>query len=136
LIDTVSPEQRSAIMSRIRGKDTGPEVAVRKILFRFGYRYRLHDRRLPGRPDIVFPGRRKAIFVHGCWWHQHTCRLGRRTPQSRPEYWGPKFQRIRARDKIATKELRKLGWRVLVIWECQCRDSVKIERITIAFLGA
>jgi DNA mismatch endonuclease (patch repair protein) len=76
-----------------------------------------------------------VIFVHGCWWHQHTCRLGRRTPKSRHEYWGPKFKRIRERDKLAIRDLRMLGWRVLVIWECECKDSVRMERIAIAYLG-
>lgn len=119
--DKLTPEQRSAVMARIRGRGTEPELIVRRLCHCLGYRFRLHRRDLPGTPDIVFPARRKVVFVHGCWWHRHNCRLGRRAPKSRLEYWLPKFARNVARDKQNRTELRRFGWSVLVVWECQTR---------------
>jgi len=106
-------------MRRIRKTDTKPEMIVRRMLHAMGYRYRLHDKRLPGHPDIVLPRHRKVIFVHGCFWHRHDCPDGRKLPRSKPEYWGPKLERNRARDARQIAELRELGWDVLVVWECE-----------------
>lgn len=120
MTDTVTPSRRSEIMSNIRSKGMKPEMAVRRITHAMGYRYRLHGKDLPGKPDLVFPGRRKVIFVHGCFWHQHSdpaCRIARR-PKSNRHYWLPKLERTVARDAEHRAELAKRGWRVLVIWEC------------------
>jgi DNA mismatch endonuclease (patch repair protein) len=105
-------------MQSVKTKDTGPEQVVRRVLFAAGYRYRLHRRGLPGSPDIVFPGRRKAIFVHGCFWHSHGCAKGK-APKSRLEYWGPKLKANRARDTRNRHDLLSLGWDSLVIWQCE-----------------
>lgn len=106
-------------MRCIRKTDTKPEMIVRRMLHAMGYRYRLHDKRLPGHPDIVLPRHRKVIFVHGCFWHRHDCPDGRKLPRSKPEYWAPKLERNRARDARHIAELRELGWNVLVVWECK-----------------
>src|SRR5262249_4877921 len=119
-----SAEQTSAIMRAIRSKDTKPEIAVRKVLHRLGYRYRLHREDLPGSPDIALIAHKKAIFVNGCFWHQHedvNCRLSKR-PKVRAGYWGPKLERVRIRDNLAIQNLKGMGWSVLVIWECQTKD--------------
>jgi DNA mismatch endonuclease (patch repair protein) len=121
-------------MARIRGKGTKPELGVRRLCHAMGYRFRIHRRDLPGTPDVVFPARRKVILVHGCWWHRHHCRLGRRTPKSRPEYWLPKFSRNVARDKENRRALRRLGWSVLVIWECQVRQETRLAARVRRFL--
>jgi len=120
MVDTRTPQQRSAIMSRVRGKDTAPEMVVRRLVHAMGYRYKLHDPKLPGRPDLVFAGRRKIIFVHGCFWHGHGCRYGR-LPKSRLEFWTAKIERNRRRDRILVAGLRKQGWSVLVLWQCKAR---------------
>ena len=119
MTDVFTKEQRSAVMRRVRGKDTGPEMLVRRLLTALGYRYRLHRADLPGRPDIVFPGRRKAIFVHGCFWHGHDCRAGRNRPASNASYWSVKLARTMARDERHGRELRQAGWTTLVLWECE-----------------
>lgn len=120
--------QRSALMSRIRSKDTKPEVTVRRLLHARGLRFRLHRHDLPGKPDIVLPRYQLAIFVHGCFWHQHEgCRLAS-TPKSRTEYWGPKLAGNIRRDKEARAALLALGWRVEIIWECDVRRAQSIER--------
>lgn len=121
-MDTLTPEQRSTLMSRIRSKDTQPELIVRKLLHSRGYRYRLHDKRLPGKPDLVFAGRRKLIFVHGCFWHRHDGCAMARMPKSRIEFWRPKLQANQARDQVTIARLEAMGWRVLVVWECELRD--------------
>ena len=126
-MDTLTPEQRSAVMSRIRGKDTGPEMAVRRLVHGMGYRYRLHRRSLPGAPDLVFPARQKVIFVHGCFWHKHAKCF--RLPKSRIDYWGPKLEANRKRDIRSRRKLRSMGWEVLVIWECEIQRDVLAERI-------
>ena len=125
-MDSVSPEKRSAMMRAVAQKNTAPELLLRKTLHAHGYRYRLHAKNLPGRPDIVFPGRRAAIFVHGCFWHGHDCRAGRR-PGTRRDYWLPKIEENIRRDARKTAALRDLGWRTLTVWECELRD---IDRIT------
>lgn len=115
---------RSEIMRRVRQSDTQPEMHVRRTLHSLGYRYRLHDKHLPGRPDIVFPSRRLVVFVHGCFWHRHPgCAKGGALPQNRREYWAEKFKRNEVRDIDVANRLRQLGWTVHVIWECQLRDE-------------
>ncbi|MDQ8727392.1 very short patch repair endonuclease [Bradyrhizobium sp. LHD-71] len=134
--DRLTPEARSAHMRLIRKTDTGPELAVRRAAHRLGYRFRLHRRDLPGTPDLVFPKLRKAILVHGCFWHQHAgCRLAR-LPRSRPEYWLPKLRRNQQRDAAAYEALDRLGWQVLVIWECEAASDDTIEESVRTFLQA
>jgi DNA mismatch endonuclease (patch repair protein) len=121
--ETVDP-QRSALMARIRSRDTKPEIAVRRLLHSFGYRFRLHRRDLPGKPDIVLPRHRLVIFVHGCFWHQHPgCRLASK-PKTRQDYWRPKLAGNVSRDELAQASLRSLGWRVAVLWECDTREPL------------
>jgi len=133
MADKVSPEQRSRNMSKIKSRGMKPEMAVRRLAHGLGYRYRLHRHDLPGRPDMVFPGRRKIIFVHGCFWHQHPdpeCKLAHR-PRSNSDYWGPKLRRNQERDTEHQLRLREIGWDVLVVWECEVKtDSRLSERIT------
>jgi len=119
MVDSVSPERRSEIMSLVRARDTGPEMKVRRLVHRMGFRYRLHVGALPGRPDLVFPGRNKVILVHGCFWHAHRgCKLAR-IPKSRVEFWENKIAGNRERDRRNRRRLVKMGWRLLVIWECE-----------------
>ncbi|MFG1364125.1 very short patch repair endonuclease [Xanthobacter versatilis] len=130
-MDSLTPEQRSERMRRVKGRDTGPEMVVRRLLHRLGYRYRLHARELPGRPDIVFRRRRLAIFVHGCFWHRHSdpaCKLAR-LPKSRLDFWLPKLNGNAARDFEKQGRLEALGWKVLVIWECQTGKMDELESI-------
>lgn len=118
-MDTLSPEERSERMSRVRGKNTRPERRVRSMAHRLGYRFRLHRRDLPGKPDLVFPRRRVALFVHGCFWHRHeACPLAR-LPKSRRDFWEPKLESNRLRDIAAKQRLESMGWRVVAIWECE-----------------
>ena len=122
-MDKLSAERRSSNMRQIRSKNTAPELLLRRMLHRLGYRFRLHRKDLPGKPDLVFPSRRKAIFVHGCFWHQHSgCREGR-VPGTRLEYWKPKLTRNQQRDTAAQSALREQGWQFLVVWECQLKDT-------------
>lgn len=128
MTDTVDPEKRSSIMRAVRGKDTAPELRVRKWLHRRGFRFRLHDEKLPGRPDIVLPRRKVAIFVHGCFWHRHEgCRKAA-MPKSRREYWAEKFAANVERDALRTEELNAMCWRVAVIWECALSDEATFEK--------
>jgi DNA mismatch endonuclease (patch repair protein) len=120
-------------MRAVRRSDTAPEMAVRRLLHRAGYRYRLHDVRLPGRPDVVFRRRRKVIFVHGCFWHGHECRKGR-LPKSRVDYWQARIERNRLRDARAMAALEADGWRCLVVWECETRDGEETAGRLAAFL--
>lgn len=120
-MDTRSPEQRRRIMQAVGSKNTGPEMTVRRVLHSMGYRYRLHRKGLPGRPDIVFPGRKKAVFVHGCFWHWHGCSKGQ-LPKSRQDYWEPKLRRNRERDLENLAELAALGWNTLTVWQCETRE--------------
>lgn len=111
--------KRSEIMRAVKSKDTKPEMIVRRLVHALGYRYRLHRPDLPGKPDLTFAGRRAVIFVHGCFWHQHTCKRGDRQPATNVAYWRRKLARNVARDKANARHLRRLGWRVLTVWECQ-----------------
>lgn len=133
MADHVDPKRRSKIMAKVRTEHTGPEIKVRKLLHRLGYRFRLHAANLPGKPDIVFPARRKAIFVHGCFWHGHRCRWGK-LPKTRLEYWAPKISANRARDAAQRTALRRLGWRVLLVWQCEARDATSLGNKLQAFL--
>ncbi|HEV2486581.1 MAG TPA: DNA mismatch endonuclease Vsr [Terracidiphilus sp.] len=135
MADNRSSESRSALMSRIGRRDTAPELVVRRLLHALGYRFRLYRRELPGTPDIVFPSRRKVIFVNGCFWHAHGCRIGR-PPKSRPEFWLPKLQRNRSKDAQDRRMLRDLGWGVLTVWQCQTRSQDKLEARLFSFLGS
>lgn len=134
-MDTLTKEQRSERMSRIRGSDTKPELLVRKALHALGYRYRLHDKKLPGKPDLSFPGRRKVIFVHGCFWHMHEGCLLARMPKSRLDFWRPKLEGNRARDAGKLEQLRVLGWDVMVVWECELSDMDLLLMRLEAFLN-
>lgn len=134
MADNRTPESRSALMSRIGGKNTAPELVVRRLLHSLGYRFRLHRRDLPGTPDIVFPARRKVILVNGCFWHAHGCRIGR-PPKSRPEYWEPKLEQNRARDRRNRSNLRVMGWSVLTVWQCQTRNLDALSTRLLSFLG-
>ena len=122
MTDVFTPEKRSSVMRRVRGKDTGPELAVRRMLWGAGYRYRLQGAHLPGRPDLVLAGRRTAMFVHGCFWHGHDCARGARQPKANAAYWIGKIARNRERDARVTGELRATGWRPVVVWECELRQ--------------
>jgi DNA mismatch endonuclease, patch repair protein len=132
-VDTFSPEERSEIMRRVRGKDTSPELAVRSLVHRLGFRYRLHAADLPGSPDLVFPARRCVVFVHGCYWHRHTCPAAT-MPASHADYWQRKFDRNQARDRRAVALLRRQGWRVAVVWECQVRHPERLAARLRRFL--
>jgi DNA mismatch endonuclease, patch repair protein len=133
-VDTLTPEQRSERMGRVRNKDTRPELRLRRLVFSLGYRYRLHYSRLPGRPDLVFPGKRKVIFVHGCFWHRHEgcplCRL----PKSRLDFWKPKLEGNKQRDVKNQEKLREMGWGFLVVWECELRDTEALKTRVKNFL--
>lgn len=129
MTDVLSPEQRSRCMSSIRAKNTQPEIVVRKILHRLGFRFRLHVAGMPGTPDIVLPKHRTAIFVHGCFWHRHDCALGRAAPESRAEFWQSKFRSTLKRDLEVREELQTAGWRIIVVWECETKTAKKKEAL-------
>ena len=133
-MDTRTEEQRRRIMQAVRTRDTGPEMIVRRLLHSLSYRYRLHRNDLPGKPDVAFLSRRKAIFVHGCFWHGHGCPQGR-PPKSRLDYWKPKLDGNRERDRRKEEELRSMGWSVLVIWQCETADLGGLARRLHGFLG-
>jgi DNA mismatch endonuclease (patch repair protein) len=122
-------------MRAVRSKDTGPELTVRKLLHSAGFRYRLHSDKLAGRPDIVFPARRKVIFVHGCFWHGHDCARGVRVPKTNVDYWVAKVRRNKQRDVATMATLAEQEWKSLVIWECEMKDQPKMLERLIAFLG-
>ena len=123
-------------MARVRSTDSRPELAVRKLVFGLGYRYRLHARELPGCPDLVFRPRRKVIFVHGCFWHRHSnCALAR-MPKSRLEFWGPKLEGNRKRDDRNKKALAREGWKVLTLWECELDNAERLQKVIRRFLDA
>ena len=134
MADNLSFEIRSRTMSRVRGKDTQPEMRVRRVVYRAGFRYRLHRRDLPGTPDLTFPGRHKVIFIHGCFWHQHNCGKGTR-PQTNKEFWNRKLDRNAHRDRKNISSLQDCGWSVLVIWECETKNLQLMETRIKEFLG-
>ncbi|MBN3850249.1 DNA mismatch endonuclease Vsr [Paraburkholderia sp. Ac-20342] len=135
-MDNVSPARRSEIMGRVRSRDTKPEMVVRRLVHAMGYRYRLHARDLPGRPDLVFRPRRKAIFVHGCFWHRHpNCALAR-LPKSRGDFWLPKLEANRQRDLKNECALQDAGWKVLTVWECELCDVAELKNKIKEFLDA
>ena len=134
MVDTRSPEQRRRIMQSVKTRNTGPELTVRRALFVAGYRYRLHRKDLPGRPDIVLPGRKKVIFVHGCFWHGHGCAKGRGS-KSRLDYWEPKLMANKERDTRNARALMDLGWGVLTLWQCQLSDAEQLKKRLQLFLG-
>ena len=140
MADKLTPERRSWNMSRIRGKHTKPELLVRRLLHAKGYRYRLHGqaggKRLPGNPDLVFAGRRKLIFVNGCFWHFHDCRVGQHAPKANAEFWAAKRERTKERDAGQRSQLEDAGWEVLTVWECELKNTSALESQLVRFLEA
>ncbi|TQJ39891.1 T/G mismatch-specific endonuclease [Arthrobacter sp. SLBN-112] len=138
--DKLTPEQRSWNMSRIRGKNTKPELLVRRLLHAKGYRYRLHGKsgsaKLPGNPDLVFAARHKVIFVNGCFWHFHDCRVGLHAPKANADFWAAKRTRTRERDEGQRRQLEDAGWEVLTVWECELKDRSALEAQLVDFLEA
>jgi DNA mismatch endonuclease (patch repair protein) len=135
VVDHVDSAKRSLIMAAVHSKHTKPEVVVRKIAYGLGYRYRLHAKNLPGRPDLVFPGKRKAIFVHGCFWHRHTgCRYAT-SPKTRVQFWESKFQTNVDRDRRNVSDLESLGWKVLTVWQCELKKLETLTERLNEFLG-
>ena len=133
-MDKLTKEKRSWNMSRIRGKDTKPEVIVRSLLHKMGYRFRIHVKGLPGCPDIVLPKYRAVIFVHGCFWHRHTGCKYAYIPKSRQDFWAKKFQKTVERHEIVTRELEEQGWKTLVVWECETANTGKLHTKLIDFI--
>ena len=134
MTDVFTPEQRSAVMRQVRSANTSPEMAVRRLLTRMGLRYRLHAKGLPGRPDIVFAGRKAVVFVHGCFWHGHDCARGARAPKANADYWQAKISRNRTRDTQTEAALSAAGWRVIVVWECELKSLDGLEAKLVAGL--
>ncbi len=132
MIDHLTPKQRSAAMAKVRGKDTTPEMKVRRLVHSMGYRYRLHRKDLPGKPDMVFPRLRKIVFVHGCFWHMHRCK---RLPVTKQDYWKPKFEENKKRDQRNRRQLRRLGWDVFVVWECWTKKPATLKPRLERFLS-
>jgi DNA mismatch endonuclease (patch repair protein) len=135
MTDTLTSGARSAVMARVRSQNTSPEIAVRKALHALGLRFRLHSRNLPGSPDIVLARHRTAVFVHGCFWHSHAGCKRARMPATNIDYWRSKLDRNQARDRQAQTALEQLGWRVVVIWECETRPVEGLARRLAAFFG-
>ena len=136
MADTLTPSARSERMGRVRGQDTKPEMVVRRLIHGMGYRYRLHAKDLPGRPDIVFRKRKKAIFIHGCFWHRHpdpACKLAR-LPKTRLDFWLPKLEGNRQRDIANVERLEAMGWQVLLVWECELRDREQLRNALRRFI--
>ena len=134
-MDRMTPEQRHRCMSHIRCKDTEPEWAVRRMVHAMGFRYRLHVKGLPGKPDLVLPRYRKIIFVHGCFWHAHGCRTAQRPPATHRRFWKEKFATNVRRDEQALRQLWQAGWQVLVVWECETKEPEQLRSILTAFLA-
>lgn len=135
-MDSLSPIRRSENMRRIRSKNTKPELVIRRLVHAMGFRYRLHAKDLPGKPDLVFRSRHKVIFVHGCFWHQHAACAEGRIPGSRREYWLPKLTRNQERDRNHLAALEDLGWKTLVLWECEVKDLTLLKERLRRFLEA
>jgi DNA mismatch endonuclease (patch repair protein) len=135
-MDHLTPERRSQNMAAIKRADTAPEMIVRRMLHAAGYRFRLHRRELPGKPDIVLPGRRAVVFVHGCFWHQHAAaECGARPPKSNTDYWGPKLRRNVERDVANAQKLAEAGWKVCTVWECETKNRESLAQKLLSFLG-
>lgn len=134
MTDKLTPERRSDNMRRIRAKHTSPEIIVRRLVHKMGYRYRLHSPKLPGKPDLVFHRLKKIIEVRGCFWHQHEGCIDSHIPKSRREYWRPKLKGNRKRDEENGRKLKKLGWKVLELWECELNDLRKVSKRLMRFL--
>ena len=135
-MDKLTKTERSLLMSHVRSKDSKPELIVRRMIHRMGFRYRLHSRKLPGSPDLVFAGRKKLIFVHGCFWHGHSCRAGCNKPSSNQEYWSAKLERNIKRDRVNSTALRLADWKIFVVWECQTKGKVWLADRLRTFLEA
>lgn len=135
MVDVFDPEKRSAVMRAVKSRDTKPELKVRRAAHALGLRFRLNRADLPGKPDLVFPAKRTALFVHGCFWHGHDCPRGARMPQNNRDYWQAKISRNMARDKASLAALRRLGWTPRVIWECQTRDDAALSRLIMRQVG-
>ncbi|MBJ9920124.1 DNA mismatch endonuclease Vsr [Burkholderia cenocepacia] len=134
MVDSVSKEKRSHVMSLVKGKNTRPEITVRRIVYNEGFRYRLHGVKLPGKPDLVFAGKWKVIFVHGCFWHRHeNCPLAC-IPKSNHEFWRMKLEKNKARDIENMEKLVNAGWHALVVWECELKDIARVREKIICFL--
>jgi DNA mismatch endonuclease, patch repair protein len=129
-----TPEERSRIMRAVKGVDTGPEMTVRRLAHRMGYRFRLHRKDLPGKPDLVFPRLHKVVFVNGCFWHGHDCARGARAPKANAEYWRTKISRNSLRDAANMAALKDKGWRATVIWECELKELARVEKRLAEFL--
>jgi len=134
MTDVLTPKQRSANMAAITGKNTKPEMVVRRATHRLGYRYVLHNKYLPGSPDLVFPARRKIVFVHGCFWHMHKCRYGQVVPATNADFWSTKRKGNVSRDIRNVAALRNLGWSVLIVWECQIKEIGVLTKRIVKFL--
>jgi len=136
MADVLTPEQRRRNMAAIKGKNTKPEMVVRRLIHGLGYRYRLHRKDLPGKPDLVFPSRRKIIEVYGCYWHMHDCPYGRVVPKTNAEFWQAKRLSNVARDTRNIKALTEQGWKVLIIWECEIKDTNTLQKRVTHFLDS
>lgn len=135
-MDTLTREERSERMRRVRSRDTKPELELRRLVWALGYRYRKNRRDIIGQPDVAFIGSKRAIFLHGCFWHRHDCASGRRVPKSRKAFWSAKFDENVERDARVRRDMKAAGWRALVIWECELRDLAKVARRISKFLDA
>lgn len=135
MTDVLTPEQRRRCMAAIRGKDTKPEMIVRRLVHAMGYRYRLHRKDLPGKPDLVFPSKKKVIFVHGCFWHMHNCRYGRVRPKTNAQFWQKKREATVARDRQSRRALKARGWEVEMVWECGTASRDKLVLKLLQFLS-
>ncbi|WP_019483916.1 very short patch repair endonuclease [Arthrobacter sp. TB 23] len=134
--ERLTTAQRSANMAKIRSTNTKPEMAVRRMLHGAGFRYRLHDQRLPGKPDLVFPSRKKVVFVHGCFWHRHSCPAGQKVPSTNREFWQKKLSLNHERDTRQLDGLAQLGWIGFVVWECELKDPDEVLRALKRFLNS
>jgi len=135
LVDHVKPEKRSQMMAAVRSKDTKPEMAVRRLVHSMGFRYRLHQASLPGKPDLVFASRRKIILVHGCFWHRHRgCRYTT-TPKTRTAFWNQKFCANMERDRLTLRTLKRMGWSVKTVWQCELKNQPKLAKVLNEFLS-
>ena len=134
MADNLTHPQRHLCMSHNKGKNTSPEMLIRRLVYSLGYRYRLHKKNLPGCPDLVFLSRKKVIFVNGCYWHRHKCKKGYSMPKTKHAFWQSKFSKTIKRDKRKYKDLKKLGWKMLVVWECQLKNIETVKAKIVNFL--